>query len=113
MGLKKILKKAAKAAKKVAKVGVPVGAAYLAAKAMGRDKGVKVGDNMPRSSVYWKNREPKGLNLPEGTNMSGWNSLAEAGGADKMMAKGGRVTKSKGVGIAKRGFGRAMKKGRK
>jgi len=103
MGLKKILKKAAKAAKKVAKVGVPVGAALLAAKAMGRDKGVKVGDNMPRSSVYWKNREPKGLNFPAGTNMDGISGLAEAGSADKMMAKGGLVKKGKPK-LAKRGW---------
>jgi len=102
MGLKKILKKAAKAAKKVAKVGVPVGAALLAAKAMGRDKGVKVGDNMPRSSVYWKNREPKGLNFPEGTNLDGISRLAEVGSADAFK-KGGLVKKGKPK-LAKRGW---------
>jgi len=98
-----MLKKLKKGLKKAAKAAIPVGAAILAAKAMGRDKGVKVGDNMPRSSVYWKNREPKGLNLPAGTNMDGWNNLAEAGGADKMMAKGGLVKKGKPK-LAKRGW---------
>jgi len=100
-----MLKKLKKGLKKAAKAAVPVGAALLAAKAMGRDKGVKVGDNMPRSSVYWKNREPKGLNFPAGTDLSGINKLAEVGKID-LLKKGGRV----GVGKAKRGFGRAMKR---
>jgi len=103
MGLKKILKKAAKAAKKVAKVGIPVaGAAYLASK-MGKDKGVKVGDNFDRSNVHWTNRKPLGLKLPAGTNMDGWNNLAASGGADKMLAKGGLVKKGKPK-LAKRGW---------
>ena len=99
MGLKKILKKAAKAAKKV----IPVaGAAYLASKAMGKDKGVKVGDNYGRSNVYWKNREPKGLNFPAGTNMDGISRLAEVGSADAFK-KGGLVKKGKPK-LAKRGW---------
>ena len=38
---------------------------------MGRDKGVKVGDNFDRSNVHWTNRKPLGLKLPAGTNMDG------------------------------------------
>ena len=56
----------------------------------------------------------QGLNFPADTDLSGIDRLAAAGGADKMMAKGGRAGynkggKVKGCGVAKRGFGRAMK----
>ena len=107
-----MLKKLKKGLKKAAKAAIPVGAAILAAKAMKKDKGALTAD-MPRSMVPMSNRMVQGLNFPAGTDLSGMSDLAAAGGADKMMAKGGRVTKSKGAGIAKRGFGRAFKGGRK
>ena len=49
-------------------------------------------------------RQVEGLNFPVGTDLSGISELARVGSIDKLK-KGGRV----GVGIAKRGFGRAMK----
>ena len=110
--LKKLKKGLKKAAKGVAKVGIPVGAAILAAKAMKKDKGALTAD-MDRSMVPMNKRMVQGLNFPADTDLSGIDKLAAAGGADKMMAKGGRVTKSRGAGIAKRGFGRAFKGGRK
>ena len=110
--LKKLKKGLKKVAKGVAKVGIPVGAAILAAKAMKKDKGALTSD-MPRSMVPMSKRMVQGLNFPADTDLSGIDKLAVAGGADKMMAKGGRVKKSRGAGIAKRGFGRAFKGGRK
>jgi len=107
-----MLKKLKKGLKKVAKIGIPVGAAVLAARAMKKDKGALTAD-MDRSMVPMKKRMVQGLNFPADTDLSGIDKLAAAGGADKMMAKGGRVTKSRGAGIAKRGFGRAFKGGRK
>ena len=107
-----MLKKLKKGLKKVAKIGIPVGAAVLAARAMKKDKGALTAD-MDRSMVPMKKRMVQGLNFPADTDLSGIDRLAAAGGADKMMAKGGRVTKSRGAGIAKRGFGRAFKGGRK
>ena len=77
-----------------------------------KDKGAVTAD-MPRSMVPMNKRMVQGLNFPADTDLSGIDRLAAAGGADKMMAKGGRVTKSRGAGIAKRGFGRAFKGGRK
>jgi len=100
-----MLKKLKKGLKKVAKIGVPVGAAILAARAMKKDKGALTAD-MDRSMVPMKKRMVQGLNFPADTDLSGIDRLAAAGGADKMMAKGGRV----GCGKAKRGFGRAMKR---
>ena len=53
----------------------------------------------------------QGLNFPADTDLSGMNEIAARGSIDDKndyYKKGGRV----GVGIAKRGFGRAMK-GRK
>ena len=88
-------------------------AAGLGAAALmrGRDKGALTAD-MPRSMVPRKKRMVQGLNFPAGTDLSGTANMADniigTGGIDNYK-KGGRV----GVGIAKRGFGRAMKKGRK
>ena len=107
-----MLKKLKKGLKKVAKIGIPVGAAVLAARAMKKDKGALTADRT-RDMVPMKKRMVQGLNFPADTDLSGIDRLAAAGGADKMMAKGGRVTKSRGAGIAKRGFGRAFKGGRK
>ncbi len=103
----------AKKKSKLKKIGAALAAGLGAAALMrGKDKGAVTAD-MPRSMVPMKRRMVQGLNFPAGTDLSGMNDLAAAGGADKMMAKGGRVTKSRGAGIAKRGFGRAFKGGRK
>ena len=111
--LKKIGKKLKKGLKKAAPVlALAAGLAGAALLGRNRDKGVMTAD-MPRSMVPMSNRMVQGLNFPASTDLSGMNDLAAAGGADKMMAKGGRVTKSRGAGIAKRGFGRAFKGGRK
>ena len=106
-----MLKKLKKGLKKAAKAAIPVGAAILAAKAMKRDKGALTSD-MPRDMVPMKRRMVQGLNFPAGTNLSGMNEIAARGSIDDKndyYKKGGRV----GVGKAKRGFGRAMKKGRR
>ena len=113
-----MLKKLKKGLKKAAKAVVPVGAAMLAAKALARRKQNKLyeyeeGGDLSRGSLPISKRQVLGLNFPAGTDLSGIDRLAAAGGADKMMAKGGRAGHKKGgrvgVGIAKRGFGRAMK----
>ncbi len=111
------LKKLKKGLKKAAKAIVPIGAAMLAAKALGRRKQNKIynqeeGGDLSRGSLPMSKRQVVGLDFEPGTDLSGIDRLAAAGGADKMMAKGGRVTKSRGAGIAKRGFGRAFKGGR-
>ena len=108
MGLKDKIKKGLK---KVAKIGVPVGAAILAAKAMKKDKGVLTAD-MTRDMVPMDNRMIPGATSAE---TKGIREIAKRGTIDekdydiygnkKSYKSGGRV----GVGIAKRGFGRAMK----
>ena len=124
--LKKLKKGLKKVAKGVAKVGIPVGAAILAAKAMKKDKGALTAD-MTRDMVSMDNRMVQGLNVKPSDNVTaGINKMAKMNqfgrsgtqGGDENMdylyrAKGGRVTKSRGAGIAKRGFGRAFKGGRK
>ena len=112
--LKKLKKGLKKAAKGVAKIGVPVGAAILAAKAMKKDKGALTAD-MTRDMVPMDNRMIPGATSAE---TKGIREIADRGTIDekdydiygnkKSYKSGGRV----GVGIAKRGFGRAMK-GRK
>ena len=103
----------AKKKSKLKKIGAALAAGLGAAALMrGKDKGAVTAD-MPRSMVPMNKRMVQGLNFPADTDLSGIDRLAAAGGADKMMAKGGRVTKSRGAGIAKRGFGRAFKGGRK
>ena len=116
MGLKKILKKVGKGAKKVA----PLIMAGLAAKAlMGRKR---TGGGFLKSGAAGgaSLREPaKPLHLGEGVARpyqddimhgglvsSGWPD--ERKWYQKIFKKGGRVT-----GIAKRGFGRALMKGKK
>ena len=113
--LKKLGKKLKKGLKKAAPIIALAGAAALAGRKGRAAKAMQnsVTADMPRSMVPMKRRMVQGLNFPAGTDLSGMNDLAAAGGADKMMAKGGRVTKSRGAGIAKRGFGRAFKGGRK
>ena len=117
------LKKLRKGLKKAAKAIVPIGAAMLAAKALGRRKQNKIynqeeGGDLSRGSLPMSKRQVEGLNFPVGTDLSGMNKIADRGSIDekdydvygnkKSYKSGGRV----GVGIAKRGFGRAMK-GRK
>ena len=104
-----MLKKLKKGLKKAAKAAVPIGAAILAAKAMGGRK------QKPLVPKYFGGNTTGDANIAE--NIANFNR-----GMDRMskftpsgnsgvayMKKGGRV----GVGVAKRGFGRAMKKGRK
>ena len=91
---------------KLKKFGAALAAGLAGAALLGRnrDKGVMTAD-MDRSMVPMDNRMVQGLNFPAGTNLSGMSDLAAAGSIDKLK-KGGRV----GCGIAKRGFGKAMKK---
>ena len=102
---KKLLKKLGKGLKKAA----PLIALGLGAAAMGRRGRANAMRNsmtadMPRSMVPMRDRMVQGLNFPAGTDLSGIDKIAAAGGVANLK-KGGRV----GVGKAKRGFGRAMK----
>ena len=106
-----MLKKLKKGLKKAAKVALPVGAAILAAKAMRKDKGAITAD-VPRSQIPMDDRMIPGATSAE---TKGIREIAKRGTIDekdydiygnkKSYKSGGRV----GVGIAKRGFGRAMK----
>ena len=101
----------AKKKSKLKKILGGVAAAATAAALMrGKDKGALTADRT-RDMVPMKKRMVQGLNFPAGTDLSGTANMADniigTGGVDNYK-KGGRV----GVGIAKRGFGRAMK-GRK
>ena len=105
---KKLLKILGKGLKKAA----PLIALGLGAAAMGRRGRANAMRNsmtadMRRSMVPMRDRMVQGLNFPAGTDLSGIDKIAAAGGVANLK-KGGRV----GVGKAKRGFGRAMK-GRK
>mgnify|MGYP003109091468 CR=1 FL=1 len=125
-----MLKKLKKGLKKAAKAAIPVGAAILAAKAMKKDKGALTSD-MPRSMVPMSKRMVQGLNVKPSDNVTaGINKMAKMNqfgrsgtqGGDENMdylyrANGGRAGykkggKVKGCGVAKRGFGRAMKRGK-
>ena len=130
-----MLKKLKKGLKKAAKAAIPVGAAILAAKAMKKDKGALTSD-MPRDMVPMSKRMVQGLNVKPSDNVTaGINKMAKMNrfsrsgtqGGDENMdylyddrllrAKGGRAGykkggKVKGCGVAKRGFGRAMKRGK-
>ena len=108
--LKKLGKKLKKGLKKAAPIIALAGAAALAgrkgraAKAMQKSTTADVG----RSQIPMADRMIQGLNYKPSDNYTdGINKIAAAGGVANLK-KGGRV----GVGIAKRGFGRAMK-GRK
>ena len=98
---------------KLKKIGAALAAGLGAAALMrGRDKGVLTADR-PRDMVPIKNRMVQGLNFPADTDYTtGINKMAtmtdDGRSGVSQLKKGGRV----GVGIAKRGFGRAMK-GRK
>ena len=94
----------AKKKNKLKKIGAALAAGLGAAALMrGKDKGAVTAD-MPRSMVPMRDRMVQGLNFPAGTDLSGIDKIAAAGGVANLK-KGGRV----GVGKAKRGFGRAMK----
>ncbi len=107
---KKLLRKLGKGLKKAAPAIGLLGAAALAAKGMGRRKQNKLyeyeeGGDLSRGSLPMSQRQVLGLNFPVGTDLSGIDKIAAAGGVANLK-KGGRV----GCGIAKRGFGKAMKK---
>ena len=106
--LKKLGRKLKKGLKKAAPIIALAGAAALAGRKGRAAKAMQnsVTADMDRSMVPMSKRMVQGLNFPADTDLSGIDRLAAAGGADKMMAKGGRV----GCGKAKRGFGRAMKR---
>ena len=107
--LKKLGKKLKKGLKKAAPIIALAGAAALAGRKGRAAKAMQnsVTADMDRSMVPMSNRMVQGLNFPAGTDLSGIDKIAAAGGVANLK-KGGRV----GVGKAKRGFGRAMK-GRK
>ena len=115
---KKLLKKLGKGLKKAAPlIALGLGAAAMGRRGRANAMGNSMTADMPRSMVPMRDRMVQGLNFPAGTDLSGISKMAIAGGAGKM-AKGGRAGykkggKVKGCGVAKRGFGRAMKKGRK
>jgi hypothetical protein len=108
-----MLKKLKKGLKKAAKVALPVGAALLAAKAMGKKKQKPLvpkyfGGNTTGDATIAENM----ANFNKGMDrMGAFNEQGNAGLAYR--ATGGRVGHKKGgrvgVGVAKRGFGRAMK----
>tara|TARA_Y100000361_G_C10951226_1_gene233882 strand:- start:224 stop:544 length:321 start_codon:yes stop_codon:yes gene_type:complete len=96
---------------KLKKIGAALAAGLAGAALLGRnrDKGVMTAD-MDRSMVPIDKRMVQGLNFPASTDYTtGINNMARmtADGRSgvSQLKKGGRV----GVGIAKRGFGRAMK----
>ncbi len=100
-----MLKKLKKGLKKAAKAALPIGAAIIAAKAMGKKKQKPLvpkyfGGNTTGDATIAENM----ANFNKGMDrMGSFNEQGNAGVA--YMKKGGRV----GVGVAKRGFGRAMK----
>ena len=112
-----MLKKLKKGLKKAAKAIVPIGAAVLAAKAMGKRK------QKPLRPQYFGGNKTGDASVAENmakfdkdiTKMGAMNSDGRSGtqGGDEQSnyyKQGGRV---KGAGVAKRGFGRAFKGGRK
>jgi len=103
---KKLLKKLGKGLKKAAPlIALGLGAAALGKRGRARDMQNSMTADMDRSMIPMRNRMVQGLNFPVGTDLSGIDKIAAAGGVANLK-KGGRV----GCGIAKRGFGRAMKK---
>jgi hypothetical protein len=100
----------AKKKSKLKKIGAALAAGLGAAALMrGKDKGAVTAD-MTRDMVPMNKRMVKGLNFPVDTDYTtGINKMAtmtdDGRSGVSQLKKGGRV----GVGIAKRGFGRAMK----
>jgi len=129
-----ILKKLKKGLKKAAKVAIPVGAALLAARAFknrGTDTGLTDGKFLA-SGAAGGARLPKAFSRPNMRDIAGSGDVMPGNLSKDMgmkrkqfmpgivdyMAKGGRAGhksggKVKGCGIAKRGLGRAMKKGKR
>jgi hypothetical protein len=122
-----ILKKLKKGLKKAAKVAIPVGAALLAAKGMknkkllgatedgkgGIDTTRRALQAMTSNDAYNDDTMPGNLSRDMGMKRKQFMP-----GIVDYMAKGGRAGhksggKVKGCGIAKRGLGRAMKKGKR
>ena len=122
-----ILKKLKKGLKKAAKVAIPVGAALLAARGM-RNKGLLGATEDGKGGIDTTRRALQAMTSNDAYNddtMPG-NLSRDMGikrkqfmpGVVDYMAKGGRAGhksggKVKGCGIAKRGLGRAMKKGKR
>ena len=122
-----ILKKLKKGLKKAAKVAIPVGAALLAARGM-RNKKLLGATEDGKGGIDTTRRALQAMTSNDAYNddtMSG-NLSRDMGikrkqfmpGVVDYMAKGGRAGhksggKVKGCGIAKRGLGRAMKKGKR
>ena len=122
-----ILKKLKKGLKKAAKVAIPVGAALLAARAM-KNKADLAGTEDGKGGIDTTSRALRAMTSNDAYNddtMPG-NLSRNMGQKRKQfmpgivdyMAKGGRAGhksggKVKGCGIAKRGLGRAMKKGKR
>ena len=120
-----ILKKLKKGLKKAAKFAVPVGAALLAAKAMKR-RNANVEMDLPKSDIVRTTLNKMTSNDAYSDDTMPGNLSRDMGmkrkefmpGVVDYMAKGGRAGhksggKVKGCGIAKRGLGRAMKKGKR
>ena len=122
-----ILKKLKKGLKKAAKVAIPVGAALLAARGMrnkkllgatedgkgGIDTTRRALQAMTSNDAYNDDTMPGNLSRDMGIKRKQFMP-----GIVNYMAKGGRAGhksggKVKGCGIAKRGLGRAMKKGKR
>jgi hypothetical protein len=122
-----ILKKLKKGLKKAAKFAIPVGAALLAAKGMknkkllgatedgkgGIDTTRRALQAMTSNDAYNDDTMPGNLSRDMGMKRKQFMP-----GIVDYMAKGGRAGhksggKVKGCGIAKRGLGRAMKKGKR
>ena len=123
--MKKILKKLKKGLGKAAKVAIPVGAALLAAKAMKR-RNADVEMDLPKSDIVRTTLNKMTSNNAYSDDTMPGNLSRDMGmkrkqfmpGIVDYMAKGGRAGhksggKVKGCGIAKRGLGRAMKKGKR
>ena len=122
-----IIKKLKKGLKKAAKVAIPVGAALLAARAM-KNKADLAGTEDGKGGIDTTRRALQAMTSNDAYNddtMPG-NLSRDMGikrkqfmpGVVDYMAKGGRAGhksggKVKGCGIAKRGLGRAMKKGKR
>ena len=120
-----ILKKLKKGLKKAAKVAIPVGAALLAARALKR-RNADVEMDLPKSDIVRTTLNKMTSNDAYSDDTMPGNLSRDMGmkrkqfmpGIVDYMAKGGRAGhksggKVKGCGIAKRGLGRAMKKGKR
>jgi len=127
-----ILKKLKKGLKKAAKFAIPVGAALLAAKGMknkkllgatedgkgGIDTTRRALQAMTSNDAYSDDTMPANLSRTAGNTGPAKFKYPQIAYGQQFMAKGGRAKhksggKVKGCGIAKRGLGRAMKKGKR